>query len=164
MRLSNEPGGLKVHDVGISTFSTPGRQTVPRAEVWAAIMAAHAAAHGQRISLHIDAAYVVKGLQRVHKQEALRCGTNGDLWDTLIELIETKKLIVTTVKVKSHAEMQVLRGEISIVHYLGNLLADAGADAAADRAVDTIGARDASQAESITFIVAKRLAAIEAGF
>ena len=37
-----------MHDVGISTSSTPGRQTVPRAEVWAAIMAAHAAAHGQR--------------------------------------------------------------------------------------------------------------------
>ena len=97
-----------------------------------------------RISLHIDAAYVVKGLQQVHRQEALRCGTNGDFWDTFIELIETKKLTMTTFKVKSHAEMQVLRCEISIEHYLGNLLADAGADAAAERAVDTNGARDTS--------------------
>ena len=106
--------------------------------------------------------YVVKGLQQVHRQEALRCGTNGDLWDTFIEFIETKKLIVNTFKVKSHAEMQVLRGEISIELYLGNLLTDAGADAAAERAVDTNGARDTSQAEAITFLVAKRLAVIEA--
>ena len=100
MRLSNEPGGLKVHDVGISTSGTPGKQTVPRAELWAAIMAAQAAAYEQHISLHIDAAYVVKGLQHVHRQEALRCNANGELWDILIELIEAKKLKVTTVKVK----------------------------------------------------------------
>ena len=77
IRLSNEPGGLKAHDVGISTSGTPGKQTVPRAELWAAIMAAQAAAYEQHISLHIDAAYVVKGLQHVHRQEALRCGANG---------------------------------------------------------------------------------------
>ena len=162
MRLTNEPSRIKVRGVGIATSSTPGRQTVPRAEVWAAIMAAHAATDGQCISLHADASYVVKGLQQVHKQEALRCGSNGDLWDTLLELIEAKHLTVTTYKVKSHAEVQVLLGDIDTEHYLGNLLADAGADAAAERAVDTLGARDASQAESITFSVARRLAAIEA--
>ena len=95
MRLSSEPGGLKVHDDGISTSSTPGRQTVPRAEVWAAIMTAQAATCGQQISLHIDAAYLVKGIQQVHKHEALRGGANGDLWDTLIEFIEAKKLTPT---------------------------------------------------------------------
>ena len=153
-----------MHDVGISTSSTPGRQTVPRAEVWAAIMAAHAAAHGQRISLHIDAAYVVKGLQQVHRQEALRCGTNGDIWDTFIELIETKKLTVTTFKMKSHAETQVLRGEVDLEHYLGNFLADGGAEVAAEIAIDNNSARDTSYLEAITFLAAKRLAIIEACF
>ena len=85
------------------------------------------------------------------------------MWDILIELIEAKKLKVTTVKVKSHAEKQVLRSEVNLEHYLGNLLADAGADAAAERAVDTNGARDTSHVEAVTFLVAKRLAIIEAG-
>ena len=86
-----------------------------------------------------------------------------ELWDILIELIEAKKLKVTTVKVKSHAEKQVLRSEVNLEHYLGNLLADAGADAAAERAVDTNSARDTSHVEAVTFLVAKRLAIIEAG-
>ena len=63
-------------------------------------MAAHAAAAGQHISLHIDAACVVRWLQCVHRQEALRCGANGNLWDTLLEFIEVKKLTVAIEKVK----------------------------------------------------------------
>ena len=90
LSLSNSPDKLTVRDVGISISAVPGRQTVPRAELWAAIMAAHAASTGQQIVLRIDAAYVVKGLQGGHRQAALRIGPNGDLWDALLELIAGK--------------------------------------------------------------------------
>ena len=66
-------------------------------------------------------------------------------------------------KVKSHAEKQVLRGELSLEQYLGNLLADAGADAAAEQAVDNNVARDTSHLDAVTFLAAKRLEVIEAG-
>ena len=163
LSLSNSPDKLTVRDVGISISAVPGRQTVPRAELWAAIMAAHAASIGQQIVLRIDAAYVVKGLQGGHRQAALRSGPNGDLWDALLELIAGKNLVVVAEKIKSHAEKQVLRGDMELEHFLGNMLADAGAEVSAEQAIDNNNARDTSYLEAITFLTAKRLAVIEAG-
>ena len=83
-----------------------------------------------------------------------------DLWDILLEFIEAKRLTIVGEKVKSHAEKQVLRGEVDFEQYLGNFLADAGAEVAAKIAIDNDSARDTSYLEAITFLAAKRLAII----
>ena len=99
---------------------------MPRAELWAATMAAHAATSGQHICMRIDAAYVVKRLQCKHRQTSLRSSPNGDLCDALLELMERKSLVVVAETVKSHAVKQVCHIEVDLKHFLGNLLADGG--------------------------------------
>ena len=71
-------------------------------------------------------------------------------------------MIVVAEKIKSHVENQVLRGDVDLEHFLGNLLADAGAEVAAEKAIDNVNARDTCYWEGITFLTAKRLAIIEA--
>ena len=153
---------VAVEDVGLQISRTPGRPAVPRAELWAAILAARAATAGQRITIQVDAAYVVKGLSGKTNQMALKAGSNGDLWTALLDLVQAKSLDIHVCKVKSHAEIQVLLGEVSLEAFLGNVLADAGAEVAAENAVHSHAAQDLSQWEGITFLVARRLAVIEA--
>ena len=62
----------------------------------------------------IDAAYVVKGLEQRASQVSLEASLNGDLWATLLEVISSKQLRVMANKVKSHAEEEVLLGEMGL--------------------------------------------------
>ncbi len=155
--------GLCITDVGLQIAPAPGRATVPRAELWAAILAVRGAPPGSTVALRIDAAYVVKGLRSSACREALAFGTNGDLWNLLLDTIQQRALQVEPHKVKADAEKQVLLGEVELQHFLGNVLADAGAGAAAENAVNNLVAQDVSQWEGRAFLIAKRLAAIEAG-
>ena len=63
-------------------------------------------------------------------------GRNGDLWSFLQEIVEARSLRMDMAKVKSHAEKQMLLGELCVQEYVGNLLADAGAGAASEDAID----------------------------
>ena len=96
-----------------------------------------------------------------HRARLLQ-GANGDLWALLIETIRCKSLEVDPAKVKAHAEKQVLLGKVELQEFLGNALADAGAGAAAEEAVSTPEAREVSIWQGRCFLMARRLAIIEA--
>ncbi len=104
----------------------------------------------------------MKGLRSLSSFDSLCNGQNGDLWCRLRDAVQGKSLDIEAVKVKSHAEKAVLCGEMGVREYLGNLLADAGAGAAAVNAVPTSVAKDVSEWDTRAFMIAKRLAVIEA--
>ena len=135
---------------------------MPRAELWAAIVAARTAPDQHSLTLGVDAAYVVKGMGNPSARARLSSGKNGDLWSALWELVQRKSLQINARKVKAHGENAVLQGKMELQDYLGNLLADCGAGAAAENAVDTCVAQHISEWETRAFLIAKRLAVIEA--
>ena len=153
---------IVVSNVGILVAQAPGRPTVPRAELWAAILAARTQPPGGTLRLRSDAAYVVRGLQQASAVERLQAGTNGDLWCLLASIIAEKSLAVDVAKVKSHAERRVLLGEVELESFIGNLLADAGAGASAEHNVSLPSAAATSDWEARAFLIAKRLAYLEA--
>ncbi len=162
LKVRVEQNEVCVADVGVLIATAPGRPTVPRAELWAAILAAREAPENGDIKLYVDAAYVFNGIGDTTKQAALKAGLNGDLWTLLLDVVQAKSLRLSTSKVKGHAEKQILRGQVSLRDFLGNVLADAGAGAAAEAAIDTAVAQHNSLWESRAFLIAKRLAVIEA--
>ncbi len=161
VQVSTERGQLRVSDVGILIAPAPGKPTVPRSEVWAAILAAQVAPVGSCLELGIDAAYVVKGMSP-GREVSLSAGTNGDLWSMFFGIVRDRSLSVSPRKVKAHGESQVLRGSMGLQDFLGNVLADAGAGVAAEDAVHPLQAQDASEWQVRAFLVARRLAIIEA--
>ena len=64
-------------------------------------------------------------------------------------------------KVKAHADEAFLRGQVGILDYLGNLVADAAAGIIADEEVNTILDQDVSQWTGIAFQVANRISLLE---
>ena len=64
-------------------------------------------------------------------------------------------------KVKAHADEAFLRGQVSILDYLGNLVADAAAGIIADEEVNTILDENVSQWTGIAFQVANRISLLE---
>ena len=125
-------------------------------------MAARTQPPGGTLRLRSDAAYVVRGLQQASAVERLQAGTNGDLWCLLASIIAEKSLAVDVAKVKSHAERRVLLGEVELESFIGNLLADAGAGASAEHNVSLPSAAATSDWEARAFLIAKRLAYLEA--
>ena len=111
--------------------------------------------------LRVDAAYVVKGMKS-DRRTGLLAGGNGDLWEILLDAIQQRSLCVTCAKVKAHAERQVLQGTVGLQEFLGNALADAGAGAAAEAAVSSVDAQQTSLWEERAFLIARRLAVVEA--
>ena len=65
----------------------PGRQTVPRAELWGAIQTLACAHDTSPIELGIDAKYVTGGARACAE---LCGGANGDLWCILDDLIAAR--------------------------------------------------------------------------
>lgn len=161
LRLQVTDDQVHITDVGLVVAPAPGNPTVPRAELWAAVLSARAAPHGSSITLRVDATYVVNGM-KPDRQEILRRGGNGDLWTMLIDTIRRRSLDIVAEKVKGHAEKQVLQGLVTLEEFLGNVLADAGAGAAAEFAIPQLAAQDVSQWQGRAFLIARRLAIIEA--
>ena len=86
-------------------------------------------------------------------------GTNGDLWSIRdSEQCEQQE----TTKVKAHAEVEVLNGYQDRQEFLLNLLADAAADAAAELSVNTLAVQECERWSSIAFLIAMRLAVLQA--
>ena len=110
----------------------PGEQTVPRAEVWAAVVLIsriHPNAVGR---IGIDAAYVVDG---VAKRARLEKGKNGDLWSLFFALLDLRTAELGIAKVWSHiegvADLAIKAGEAQLCDIIGNALADEAAAIAA---------------------------------
>ena len=161
VRVRTAENRVCVDEVGIVAAPAPGRATVPRAELWAAIMAAREAPHGSAVTLGIDASYVIKGMASQFESRLLH-GLNGDLWAMLQGTIQERSLQLLPCKVKAHAEEQVLLGHMDLEDFLGNALADAAAGAAAEEAVSAPQASDASTWRGRCYLIARRLACIEA--
>ncbi len=144
----------------------PGRQTVPRAELWAAALLLERAPVEGPFELTLDAAYVVKGLDR--RAGALR-GMNGDLWSILVSLADRRSGPTDISKVRSHVldrdREALAAGLHHKPHVLGNELADAAAAAGAALFGDN-GAAEASRKarweEDRAHTIAVRLARIQA--
>ena len=77
----------------------PGRQTVPRAELWKAIQVLSRVDEKTNIQIPIDAKCVTRGIK--HRSE-LEQGPGGDLWSILFQLIDGRSGFPDVIKVKSH--------------------------------------------------------------
>ena len=103
--------GTRVTDIALKISEVPGKQTVPRAETWAGIMA-YKASEPVRVvrktETKSDSLYFVRGFQKADRT-CLINGTNGDLWN---EFPNTEPSMHVITKVKAHAEKQVLTGNM----------------------------------------------------
>ena len=120
-------GNVVVDEVAVQGSQVPGAQTVPRAELHAAIQAAQLAPTGAVILS--DSQYTVQG-SRHFDPHRLITSSNGDLWEWLAEARVNKTVDIH--KVRAHAEAEVLAGRLPTVHYLHNSVADAMADSTAE--------------------------------
>ncbi len=128
-RRDGEQGGIVAEGFAADV---PGRQTVPRAEIWGAALVLCAAPKAGPFELVLDAAYVHRGMGA--RGELLR-SPNGDLWAVLYQLLDNRDGPVTATKVKSHVLDEdapgILAGRHDVEHVIGNELADAAAETSA---------------------------------
>ena len=103
----------------------PGKQTVPRAELWRAIQILSKVDGKSNIQIPIDAKYVTRGI--AHRGDLVQ-GPNGDLWSILFQLIDERSGVTDFIKVKSHLEdagpSVIKQNKIAFHHMLANSLAD----------------------------------------
>jgi ribonuclease HI len=153
-----DAAGLEVRDVHFQASDIPGRQTVPRAELFALILAKSAASTSSPTKVQCDSAYSVKGAQ-AYDTERLNSSYNGDLWAKYASIANST---VRVDKVPAHAEKQTLAGHLPAASYIRNAVADAAADAAADLLADRAEAEAEELWQARAFLVAHRLAILEA--
>jgi hypothetical protein len=153
-----------INEVGCIGGQVPGRQTVPRAELWGGIQVLARASSSTNISLGIDASYVVNG----SAARSDRCkGSNGDLWTILHRLIDDRSGATDIFKVKSHLEALgpgvLTNGITNITDLAGNSFADCIADLAGELVQAPTEDQEAAAAnEDLGYTVAKRLAIVQA--
>ena len=141
----------------------PGKQTTPRAELWAAIQFILRASPEAHVEIRIDASYVTRGVIR-RNQPAKR--ENGDLWCLIFQLIDEREGSTQLFKITSHIEDKggaaTTDGLISSAHMLGNSLADAAPEQANEMVQPLYGTiQAAEEAEVIALLVAKSIALIQ---
>ena len=129
----------KVQSITVRASGVKGKQSVPRAELTAAILGLEFCKAG----IESDCKYVVNGsnllMHRLEEDmEVTDCkllqGTNVDLWMNLKEVI-ARRGYTHVEKVKAHADIEmVANGEITIQEFIGNHIADIIAKAAAKAA------------------------------
>ncbi len=163
--LENDMGErqVKVDALEMAIEEVEGRQTSARAELTAALTVAKAAEAAANVTIHPDSRYVIGGVDAWGDKK--RCkGANGALWERFYRTGEGKQLHISANKVKSHAGVRDLAtGDIPVVDYMGNVVADALASTAAQRAQSRIAAsQDVEQWHARVYLIAKRLACIEA--
>ena len=119
------PGGVEILS---GSGGVPGRQTVPRAELFALLQVAQRTAGP--IVIHIDASYVTKGWEKGPRHDHRH---HQDLWRTLWEELEGRRGFKVQ-KVKAHLKQEdVHRGIISQEAFDANNMADDLAGKAAER-------------------------------
>ena len=152
--------------IGMRGWSVPGKQTVPRAEVFGLIKAQEAKAQEAPtvVKIGIDASYVTNALAPGPKGElarvARRAGANGDLWAQVGEGPTGAEVA----KVKAHtAWSAVVGGRQTITEYVGNHLADIACGVAAEMAQARGGIIEwVEQWTTRAYLAALRLAYVEA--
>ena len=77
----------------------PGKQTVPRSELWALLLVMQRMKTGGRYKVFIDASYVINGLQA--RTVNYTRGSNGDIWTRIFAELDRVGSL-DAVKVKSH--------------------------------------------------------------
>ena len=108
----------------------PGRQTVPRAELWATILFLHAIPRPTSMTLLVDASYVVSGFRNI--QDRMK-GSNGDMWTVLFDIVRERQQqggASSVTKVKAHQDKVaiLLKEQVDDRKMLLNALADGAAD------------------------------------
>ena len=110
--------------------AVPGRQTVPRAELWAVIVFLSRIPRSLNMKLCIDASYVVNGLAKIKNRMA---GDNGDMWTLLYDILQTRRAAGSDselVKTKAHSDKPKVVFNVSVdpEQVIENCLADGAAD------------------------------------
>lgn len=147
-------------------FEVPGAQTVPRAELWAAVQVRRhmSGAALPAWTLRPDATYVHLPLAGQRDRQRLRTGGNGDLWQHL-DIVEAECAgSWKSVKVAAHADLaDIAAGRGKVADVVTNHLADSAARAAAVRMLEVSPAYEyIATWEQRTFAIARLLAVIEA--
>ena len=158
------PGDYTISNIHFLGGQVPGKQSVPRAELWGAIQTLCSADPDIDIDLGIDAAYVTNGVTNCTK---LSAGSNGDLWSILYTILQYRTGTTNLFKVKSHLDKEgpkaIQERRINFLDLAGNYLADAVAEGMALRVQPMPQLqKSAKQSDCIGFIVAKRIAIIQA--
>ena len=113
------------YDIECCGGQVPGEQTVPRAELWAAIVLMTRCNANAVARFGIDAAYVTQG---VGNRQKLVKGSNGDLWDIFFIILDMRTAETNFYKVASHLEEVGTQGvEEKFAHIcdvIGNALVD----------------------------------------
>ena len=103
----------------------PGRQTVPRAELWGAIQILSRVDEKSNIQIPIDAKCGTSGITQ---KGDLEQGPNGDLWSILFQLIDRRSGVTDVVKVKSQLDVVgpsvITHNKVGFHHVQANSLAD----------------------------------------
>ena len=163
MHIGNNTS-FTLQQTGYLGGQVPGKQTVPRAELFGAIQILSKVDGKSNIQIPIDAKYVTRGI--AHRGDLVQ-GPNGDLWSILFQLIDERSGVTDFIKVKSHLEdtgpSVIKRNKIAFHHMLANSLADVVAEEAAKRLLPDLNLeRKAKWAERVGVGVAKRLALVQA--
>ena len=132
-------------------------QTVPRAELYAAIQALEVAELPE-VTLFSDCKYFVDYSSK--EPSLLRSAANGDLWDDYLKLTEHRT--VNVVKVKAHCTIEDVRnGIIQWEHYIGNSYADVLAGEGASRGqVSQVIVDEIASLDTMAWRIQDRLVAI----
>ena len=124
----------------------PGRQTLPRVELWVAVQILCRIDEKSNIQIPIDTKYVTRGI--AHRSD-LEQGHNGDMWSILFQLIDERSGVTDVVKVKSHLEDEgrsvITQNKIGFHHMLANSLADVVAEEAATRLLTDLNLKKAER-------------------
>ena len=157
MHINNDTS-FTLQQTGYLGGQVPGKQTVPRAELWGATQILSKVGKSN-IQIPIDAKYVTRGI--AHRSDLVQ-GPNGDLWSILFQLIDERSVVTDFIKVKSHAGPSVImQNKIAFHHMLANSLADVVAEEAAKRLLPDLNLeRKAKWPERVGYGVAKRLALV----
>ena len=163
MHIGNDTS-FTLQQTGYLGGQVPGKQTVPRAELWGAIQILSKVDGKSNIQIPIDAKYVTRSI--AHRGDLVQ-GPNGDLWSILFQLIDERSGVTDFIKVKSHLEdagpSVIKQNRIAFHHMLANSLADVVAEEAAKRLLPDLNLeRKAKWAERVGVGVAKRLALVQA--
>ena len=90
---------FKLLRTGFLGGHVPGRQTVPKAELWGAVQILSRVDEKSNIQIPVGAKYVTRGI--AHRCD-LEQRPNGDLWSILFQLIDERSGVTDVIKVKSH--------------------------------------------------------------
>ena len=158
------PAELVLHNIASLGGEIPGRQTVPRAELWGVIQTISLSSSVTTLYVGVDAKYFTHG---VLQRSKLETGANGDLWAILFRMLDDRGHNVGIFKIEAHLDrcgpLALQHGIIRLDDLAGNAFADAVAVRAAHRVrPGQQQCRDAAWTLAFGAKVIKRIAIMQA--